>query len=359
MSSQLYGQLATELLAISSPSAPRPDYVQGGGGNTSVKAPDGTMAIKASGYELRQLTSSSGIAWVNSSPVANYYGDLETLLGNPADYETASGQLVKQCTFTPEGFESARPSMETGFHSILPAYVVHTHSVYSNLLNCRQDGEVLLEEFISQTGLNAAWVPYYNPGFWLTTAIKRILDKAAAVGKAAPSVFFLQNHGIIVTGRTADEVNQLHEVVNAKLRSFFNVDPSAYPAAPIESIEGSDYNWVSCSPLISQFVAKHPDLDAAYFEHNVLFPDQTVFFNGNFSFDDGGETKIQVDVANGEVRYHTNFREARTIDETLTAYLYIRSQIEQAGGTPRFLMPKDLEYINGMESEVFRKSLLK
>jgi len=43
----------------------RPDYVQGGGGNTSVKLDGGLMAIKASGFRLSQVTDSDGFAGVS------------------------------------------------------------------------------------------------------------------------------------------------------------------------------------------------------------------------------------------------------------------------------------------------------
>lgn len=350
---------AQELLAISAPSAHRPDYVQGGGGNTSAKSSDGTMAIKASGYELRQLELMNGVAWVQSSPVASYFAHVDELLATPADYEAESSALVKTHTFTPEPWPAARPSMETGFHSILQRYVVHTHSVYTNLINCREDGEQLLAEFSEKYGLKTVWIPYYNPGFWLTTVIQKALDHAKQKGEAAPQIFFLQNHGIIVTANEVEAVNHLHAEVNRMLCDHFQVLPTEYPIAEISPIEGSDYNWSCNSDFVRDFVLGNPGITGDYFEKNVLFPDQTVFFNGNFSFDEEGETKIQVNRATGQVTYHTNFREARTIDETLTAYLYIRTQIEKSGGKARFLAPKDLEYINGMESEVFRKSLLK
>jgi len=41
------------------------DYVQGGGGNISVKISDNLMAIKASGFELKNLTENYGFAFVN------------------------------------------------------------------------------------------------------------------------------------------------------------------------------------------------------------------------------------------------------------------------------------------------------
>ena len=41
---------------LSQTAGARADYVQGGGGNTSVKLADGLMAIKASGYCLKDIT---------------------------------------------------------------------------------------------------------------------------------------------------------------------------------------------------------------------------------------------------------------------------------------------------------------
>ena len=40
---------------LSQTAGARADYVQGGGGNTSVKLADGLMAIKASGYCLSDI----------------------------------------------------------------------------------------------------------------------------------------------------------------------------------------------------------------------------------------------------------------------------------------------------------------
>ena len=48
----------------------RLDYVQGGGGNISVKISDNLMAIKASGFELKNLTENYGFAFVNHQRIA-------------------------------------------------------------------------------------------------------------------------------------------------------------------------------------------------------------------------------------------------------------------------------------------------
>lgn len=360
MNQELIKQTVSDLLSISQPVAHRRDFIQGGGGNTSAKGTDGLMAIKASGFELKQMDDHNGFAFVEHAPVTNYFSAVSLRLDQQVDFEKESGDLVKSLTKEIAPYAIARPSMETGFHSILHTYVVHTHSVYSNLINCRQDVKEVLAAFEATLGRKVELIPYYNPGFWLTTAIQQSIDLAAQEGRAKPQIFFLQNHGIIVAADSVDEVNQLHHEVNQALCDFFSIDPAKYPVADlIQTDAATNEHWQTSSAFIKDFFRGNHTLTPDYFEANVLFPDQTVFFNGNFSFDLRSPKKITVDTVSGSVHYHTNFREARVIDETLTAYLYIRTQIESSGAEARFLSAQDLDYINNMESEKFRKSLLK
>ena len=118
----------------------RTDYVQGGGGNTSVKLENGLMAIKASGYRLSDVTDRSAYAVLDYQKLSQFYYDHE-----PADFknvEAAGADFAKAQTKVIEGLQPLRPSVEAGFHSILKTFVVHTHSVYANLaacaVNCRE-----------------------------------------------------------------------------------------------------------------------------------------------------------------------------------------------------------------------------
>ena len=47
-----HAKLLSDFARVSQSTGARADYVQGGGGNTSVKLPGGLMAIKASGFCL-------------------------------------------------------------------------------------------------------------------------------------------------------------------------------------------------------------------------------------------------------------------------------------------------------------------
>ena len=55
-----HSALLTRFARMSAAVGARNDYVQGGGGNTSVKLPGGLMAIKASGYCLSDVTAGGG-----------------------------------------------------------------------------------------------------------------------------------------------------------------------------------------------------------------------------------------------------------------------------------------------------------
>ena len=54
----------------------RPDYVQGGGGNTSVKLDGGLMAVKASGFRLSDVRPDRAYAVLDGAALRRFY--LET-----------------------------------------------------------------------------------------------------------------------------------------------------------------------------------------------------------------------------------------------------------------------------------------
>ena len=56
----MYTEQLKELVLISRSAGSRSDYVQGGGGNTSVKLDDNLMAVKASGFMLKDISQNEG-----------------------------------------------------------------------------------------------------------------------------------------------------------------------------------------------------------------------------------------------------------------------------------------------------------
>jgi ribulose-5-phosphate 4-epimerase/fuculose-1-phosphate aldolase len=340
-----------ELYQISAHVGNRIDFVQGGGGNTSVKLNDALMAVKASGFELKDLTPDQGFTVVKHKEIVSFFDRV-----NPAELtdpeKTSADFISTQVTPLPHIPEMKRPSMETGFHAILNDYVIHTHSVYSNIINCAQNGEELMQDIFKDTGLQPVWIPYVNPGFSLSWHIKNAKAKAIKEDREI-EVVFLQNHGLIVTAANAEACMRLHDLVNDQIQKHFNIS-TAYPAVRLDQV--SENTFLSTNPFLTAFFGEN-QLTSEFFD-NVLFPDQVIYFNGNFSFSESASYKINIDGKNRKITYNTNKKEARIIEETLIAYLWILKQLNQLGLPAVFINYDNVSYINNMESEKYRKSLL-
>lgn len=333
-----------------------PSLVQGGGGNTSVKIDDNLMLIKASGYELRDVTAEEGFTIVQTHNIADYFNNI-ILADIHATSEKESVDFIKTQVQNLPGKTPLRPSMETGFHAILDKYVIHTHSVYSNFINCSTDGEALLKKVFSKTNIKPLWITFKSPGFFLTLEIREQMRKHQEEHNEKPQVIFLKNHGLIITDNDVDTCLALDNKVNQIIQQHFNVQPKDYPT--INLTQQAEDIYLSQSDYLRKFF-KENKVDETFFDR-ILFPDQTVYFKGNFSFVPAEKptNKININHSTGEILYNTHHKEARTIEETLIAYLYILEQINRHQLTPEFINNEEVEYINNMESEKYRQNLLR
>lgn len=328
----------------------RIDYIQGGGGNVSVKIDDQLMAIKASGYELKSVTDDKGFTFVNYPNVINKFFELPNQVSEELDNYTV--KYIQGEVQIIDGYESARPSIETGFHSILDKYVLHSHSVYSNLLNCSTEGEGLLKKLFDKT--NYIYVEYFAPGTILTKNILIDCEEFKSKHKKYPEIIFLKNHGIIIHGQDYQRCIDLHEEVTRKIIDFFQLDDLKYPSIEFNNI--SENLFESKNEFLISFFDKSSNISQEYFDR-TLFPDQTVYFKDNFSFESAEHRKVNVE--KGKIQYRTNEKEANTIEETLIAYLYLITTMNHTQLTPCFINMSEVDYINNMESEEYRKSMLK
>ena len=126
-----HAKLLSDFARVSQAAGARADYVQGGGGNTSVKLPGGLMAIKASGFCLSDIRPDKAYAVLDGADLRNFY--LTTEPSALADVEKEGSARAKADIRHIDGLADLRPSVEAGFHSILKTFVVHTHSVYATL----------------------------------------------------------------------------------------------------------------------------------------------------------------------------------------------------------------------------------
>lgn len=281
--------LLTDLANLSRKIGAHCKYVQGGGGNTSVKLDGTMMAIKASGQRLSNMSATDGYSLVTYPAIVEY-------LDTPDDSDNDFYSRIKSFRTTPDKI----PSIETGFHAFLGQFVLHTHSVYANILNCCVEGPQIAKELFP----DALWIPYETPGRDLTLSMK---DMVRQNGKI-PSILFLENHGVITTGDNADDVYDLHEDISAKIIKRLNIS--------------------------TEFDVNNCNIENDFMKQNVLFPDQVVFT-----------------IAEGDIR---NTPSAK---ETIAAYCYILQEIKNAGLTSHFIPQEKIAILLNMESEKFRQKV--
>lgn len=264
-------------------------YVQGGGGNTSLKVDAEKMFIKASGVALACVEDAGSFMAVNHRLLA------DEVLGckDEADY----GELLRACLIDDDS--GRRPSIETGFHALLGPCVLHTHSIWANILTCSVEGMGLLPGL----GFNAVWVPYATPGLALTKKVASQLSDHDA------SVIFLQNHGLIVAADTPAQARDLHERVNAEIRARLAVDPQ--------------FPW----PQPPDGVKMHAD--------HLLFPDQAVY------------------------SVNRELLESRSGIETTLAAQFLLQAVPACGLTLKFLDSAERDVLVNLESEKYRQEVAK
>ncbi len=347
---KMYEKRLEELEFISRAVGLRSDYVQGGGGNTSVKLDEKLMAVKASGFLLKGVTRQEGFVVVDYRKIKDYYQQVD--LDSDRDFEKESAEFAKNSVVEMPGLKTLRPSVEAGFHSFLKTHVIHTHPVYANILCCSVEGRELARSILESRGYSWVWVPYINPGFCLTLKIKQETEACLKSSGSFPRLVLMENHGLIVTEDGAEKCVAMHEEVNRLIAEQLKVT-EAFPEPRLEKLDEETY--ISRTPYLKE---RMRDGAAAEYFKNVLYPDQLVYLGEGISFDGGGG-KVSVDTKTGEVKYKAGFQEALTMEEIMLAVLYITEGVKKAGLTLKAMTGEDIDFIKNWESEAYRKSLVK
>ena len=176
--------------------------------NTSIKR-DGAMWIKASGTELADAEREDIFVAVD---LARARAEIDGV-----------GDGTCRTAMLDQG-SPIRPSIETTFHALFEqAVVAHTHSVAALAHVTSEEGTAAALEKLA--GLDAVAVAYRKPGLPLTLAIRDEID-------AETRVVFLRNHGLIVSGDTAEAVDELIREVERRLALPARTEPPVLAPAP-------------------------------------------------------------------------------------------------------------------------------
>ncbi len=189
-----------------------PDFVLAGGGNTSCKD-DTYLYVKPSGVRLADIKESDFVK-MNRSAIRKCFELKDFKDVNEREEKVKNMMAAAVC----EG-SSGRPSVEAPLHELLTyRYIVHVHPAKVNGMTCGKNGKAEAAVLFPL----ALWVDYTDPGF---TLAKKVYDDIEAYKKchdnAVPKIIFLQNHGVFVAADSAEEINELYQMIMSALDSFY------------------------------------------------------------------------------------------------------------------------------------------
>ncbi|NOU87916.1 hypothetical protein GC102_19400 [Paenibacillus sp. LMG 31460] len=352
------------LVAMSKYAGERFDLIQAGGGNSSVKMEDGTMAIKASGYLLSDMDSQRGYSIVNNEKVCEILSREELLIEpTKKSREELSNKMLQTTILTPE----ARPSIETFLHALLSKYTLHTHPVTVNAITCLSNWKELLIEIF---GIEIALVDYETPGVELALCLKKEFEKFIQKHGHKPKIIFLQNHGLIISSDRYEDIKELTDDVTTRLEKILEMDLQRYYLTNkisnfINKVRGDHLiSYISDDRQLSALLDKNPEL----IKYTPYFPDGLVFLGYQpLVITDNSASQVikqyfetyqdhpKVIVYENEVfLVASNVKKAREMEDVLKLHLMA---IQYAPGKIQVLPLEELKYLGNWEAEKFRQKL--
>lgn len=215
------------------------DLVQAGGGNISVKVSDSVSIIKSSGVALCDVTRDKGYTVYN-------HATLSANLDLPLDAVVIAGPS---------------PSLETYFHCFLKRIVVHLHPT------------AMLSKLCRKTVADA--IPYCKPGVALAKLIRSTWKDE--------STLLLQNHGLIITGDTVDEVMEIAARIYELYRPERYIPLSLFWS--VQDVFPNHYVYKVCQaetgvylPILHAHNVRNLTPDIALFLHNAIHTEGPFLF---------------------------------------------------------------------------------
>jgi len=378
-----------DLIRMSNITGKDPALVLGGGGNTSVKTPDGQyMYIKASGTALKDMNEQRGWRRLRIDPVLGIIRDRSLARLDPLARENlVVTRLLEACA--DQCVSGARPSVESHLHALLQSHVIHLHPLAVSAYVNARDGRAQIAKLFAGEKLPPLWVPYADPGYMLARKIAELVEDYQRGHGRKPPILFLEKHGVFVTAGSANGALQLVRKViglcESRLRSF--ATPRLKAPAPEDIVAATlairkavfettgQYVPVShypATPSIAAFLA-HRDA-RALLAAPALHPEELVFANGPALWVEDAEPAriargVQARLARtGKTPYAfiakglglfiaADKSLAPLAAEMADGSVTVRMHAQRFGGVWG-LSRREQEFINNWESEAFRKKLV-
>ena len=288
-------------------------FVQGGGGNVSIKT-DKDLIVKASGTRLSEATTSMGFVVLNQEVAKECI---------------KAGASLQQSLAA--GSPNGRPSIEAPLHVECGGkYVVHIHSVGAIAIGLIEDGFA----FCAEEGWQ--YVEYVLPGEPLLSALKSSENFSSPAG-----VSILANHGLLVWETSLEDCIERVAQAENKCRNYFAGKNSSQNIDEIKNgIDLENNEILNFGSLIS-------DQWLRFISEKTLFPDQAVFLSG-IKF----ENLIQDNLL-------LNIKPLSMDQREMLKLLHLLGKILRPEDCKRPLSTSEVRTLLGLDSEKYRKEKIK
>ncbi len=334
----------TTALAALSQYAARPVWVQGPGGNTSVKNDNGRMYVKASGVLLSGVNEQAG--WVETDLIHIKKQLTQEGLSGREQHDTALIDEAVRTSAVSGAQPGLRPSMETAFHSLYQRYVLHTHNAFANIYLCSDRAEDICTCLPGEDDCFSSLVnDYYTPGAelsWMLYDLYRFEPEM-------PQITLLPNHGIICAAHSLEELYSVHDNFHARVSAQLGLNQNDYPVYALHPGENSFR--LQCGFLENYFSASD-ELPAIFTEY--LVPDHAVYLYPEYYSRNNSKAKVFFDAAAKTITLNTTEKEAITLAELMINSAFLWQQITTRNFEP-LTINFDTEKLRNMGAEQYRR----
>ena len=217
-----------DLIKISNTVGKDLTLVQGVGGNTSVKTPDGNfMYIKTSGTALKNMSVKKGWRKIDVAQTLSILKDNRLAALDVNRRETEIVNRLSLCCVD-DLKNAGPPSIEAHLHAILDRYAIHLHPDIVCAYAGAKDGKAALEKLFKNEKRQPLWVPYSDPGFALAQRVLKLAKVYEDTHGCKPAVLFLEKHGLFVSAGSAEAALKLVRKVIKMCGEnlFFQINPN-------------------------------------------------------------------------------------------------------------------------------------
>ena len=330
------------------------NYVQGAGGNISIKEDD-IIHIKKSGKHFRDIKDENDVISCNISKE-----DIRGVLGiyNKKNLENAYNTLIEEKISGKD-----KPSIELSFHVFGDKYTLHLHPTIINIFTCTEEGQGIIKKLCEDND-NMSYIDYCKPGIILT-------DKMIEERDTLNEITFLFNHGIIITGPSEEFIKKRYALIENRLEK--EIIYEKYKQDNQLLTQSSDFKgFVIKNNFLKEKIVdllKLPVFSySKYSTHSLphLYPD-SVIYNAAVELVDMIESSGN-QVGSGTIigsKYHgwkinlANKKEAMFKTELFINKMKIEYFAQLNGFTPSYLDEKSVDELVNWDAEKYRQDLLK